>query len=122
MSALHENIREFRIMRRITQKDFAAMLSKSRNVISNWERGANSPDPDAENGKHSINAISFVPRGKIRGIKIKPRRISPTGLLPKVLLTSTLFDYITPVPHLQEHTWSGQALWYPNVAPTLRGH
>ena len=46
MSALHKNIREFRIMRRITQKDFAAMLSKSRNVISNWERGANSPDPD----------------------------------------------------------------------------
>lgn len=46
MSALNTNIKEFRIMRRITQKEFAEKLHKSRNVISNWERGENSPDPD----------------------------------------------------------------------------
>lgn len=46
MTALHENIRKFRELRRLTQQQFADKLSKSRNVISNWERGANSPDPD----------------------------------------------------------------------------
>ena len=46
MSALNENIRNFRELRRLTQKRFSEMLGKSRNVISNWERGTNSPDPD----------------------------------------------------------------------------
>lgn len=46
MSVLNTNIRDFRTMRRITQKEFAEKLHKSRNVISNWERGENSPDPD----------------------------------------------------------------------------
>lgn len=46
MSALNENIKKFREMRRMTQKQFSEQLSKSRNVISNWERGENSPDPD----------------------------------------------------------------------------
>lgn len=46
MSKINENIRKFRELRRLTQKQFAEQLSKSRNVISNWERGENSPDPD----------------------------------------------------------------------------
>ena len=46
MSALNENIRKFRELRKLTQKQFAERLNKSRNVISNWERGENSPDPD----------------------------------------------------------------------------
>lgn len=46
MKALHENIKNFRQLRKMTQKDFAAQLNKSRNVISNWERGTNAPDPD----------------------------------------------------------------------------
>lgn len=46
MSALNENIKKFREYRKMTQKQFADGLSKSRNVISNWERGENSPDPD----------------------------------------------------------------------------
>lgn len=46
MSRLNENIKNFREMRRLTQKRFSEMLNKSRNVISNWERGENSPDPD----------------------------------------------------------------------------
>lgn len=46
MSALNENIRKFRELRKLTQKQFADRLNKSRNVISNWERGENSPDPD----------------------------------------------------------------------------
>lgn len=43
MKALHENIKNFRQLRKMTQKDFAAQLNKSRNVISNWERGTNAP-------------------------------------------------------------------------------
>lgn len=46
MKELNENIRRFREMRRMTQKSFAEQVGKSRNVISNWERGENSPDPD----------------------------------------------------------------------------
>ena len=46
MSKINENIKNFREMRRLTQKRFSEMLNKSRNVISNWERGENSPDPD----------------------------------------------------------------------------
>lgn len=46
MSALNENIRKFRELRKLTQKQFSERLNKSRNVISNWERGENSPDPD----------------------------------------------------------------------------
>lgn len=46
MSALNENIRKFRELRKLTQKQFAERINKSRNVISNWERGENSPDPD----------------------------------------------------------------------------
>lgn len=46
MSKLNENIRKFRELRRLTQKDFSDRLKKSRNVISNWERGENAPDPD----------------------------------------------------------------------------
>ena len=46
MSALNENIRKFRELRKLTQKQFAERLNKLRNVISNWERGENSPDPD----------------------------------------------------------------------------
>ncbi len=46
MSILNDNIRKFRDLRRLTQKEFSDRLNKSRNVISNWERGENSPDPD----------------------------------------------------------------------------
>lgn len=46
MSKLNENIKKFRAFRHITQADLAERLNKSKNVISNWERGDNSPDPD----------------------------------------------------------------------------
>lgn len=46
MSALNENIKKFREMRRMNQRILAERLNKSRAVISNWERGENSPDAD----------------------------------------------------------------------------
>ena len=46
MSTLNENIKKFRELRKMNQKQLADSLQKSRAVISNWERGANSPDPD----------------------------------------------------------------------------
>lgn len=44
---LHENIKNFRTFRQITQQELADMLGKSKSVISNWERGENSPDLDS---------------------------------------------------------------------------
>lgn len=41
---LNENIRNFRNFRRIKQQELADKLGKSKSVISNWERGENSPD------------------------------------------------------------------------------
>ena len=46
MSKLPENIKNFRIIRGYSQKELADMLHKSPNVISNWERGINSPEVD----------------------------------------------------------------------------
>lgn len=44
---LNENIKNFRIFRGIKQQQLADALGKSKSVISNWERGENSPDPDS---------------------------------------------------------------------------
>lgn len=41
---LNMNIRNFRIFKGMTQEDLANRIGKSKNVISNWERGDNSPD------------------------------------------------------------------------------
>ena len=41
---LNMNIRNFRIFKGLTQEDLANRIGKSKNVISNWERGDNSPD------------------------------------------------------------------------------
>lgn len=43
---LNMNIRNFRIFKGMTQEDLANRIGKSKNVISNWERGDNSPDID----------------------------------------------------------------------------
>ena len=44
---LNENIRKFRLFRKMTQDDLAKQLSKSKSVISHWEKGENSPDLDS---------------------------------------------------------------------------
>lgn len=46
MSRVNEFIKNFREFKGITQQDLAARLGKSKNVISNWERGDNSPNLD----------------------------------------------------------------------------
>lgn len=46
MSKLPENIKHFRLMRGLSQKQLAEMLHRTPNVISNWENGVNSPDVD----------------------------------------------------------------------------
>ena len=45
--SLAENIKNARLRKGITQGDLAKKLNKSKNVISNWERGDNKPDADA---------------------------------------------------------------------------
>ena len=46
MSRVNEFIKNFREFRGLTQHDLAERLGKSKNVISNWERGDNSPNLD----------------------------------------------------------------------------
>lgn len=43
---LNANIKNFRKFKGMTQEELAAKINKSKNVISNWERGDNSPDVD----------------------------------------------------------------------------
>jgi transcriptional regulator with XRE-family HTH domain len=42
-----ENIKNFRTFRGFSQQEIADKLDKTKSVISNWERGANSPDVEA---------------------------------------------------------------------------
>lgn len=44
---LNENIKNFRTFRGIKQQQLADALGKSKSVISNWERGENSPDVES---------------------------------------------------------------------------
>lgn len=44
MGIVGENIKKFRTFRGIKQQELADALHKSKSVISNWERGENSPD------------------------------------------------------------------------------
>ena len=46
MSIVSENIKKFRVFRRITQLELGEALGRSKNVVSNWERGDNAPDLD----------------------------------------------------------------------------
>lgn len=43
---LAQNIREARINKNLSQEELALRLGKSKNVVSNWERGDNKPDAD----------------------------------------------------------------------------
>ena len=47
MSTISENIKNFRTFRGIKQQELADRLGKSKSVISNWERGENSPDVES---------------------------------------------------------------------------
>jgi transcriptional regulator with XRE-family HTH domain len=42
----HDNIRNFRKFRGITQEQLAEAVGRSKAVVSNWEHGINSPDLD----------------------------------------------------------------------------
>lgn len=41
------NIKNFRIFRGLKQQDIAEALGRTKSVISNWERGENSPDVES---------------------------------------------------------------------------
>jgi transcriptional regulator with XRE-family HTH domain len=40
-------IRDFRNFRQMTQEELAKQIGKSKNVVSNWEKGLNRPDVDS---------------------------------------------------------------------------
>lgn len=58
MPGLADNIRKYRLQNNITQDELAKKLGKSKNVISNWERGDNRPDADSIELMCKIFAIS----------------------------------------------------------------
>ena len=43
---LSANLKEARLKKGLTQEDLANLIGKTKNVISNWERGDNKPDAD----------------------------------------------------------------------------
>lgn len=43
---LNRNIKNFREFKGMSQEELAKIVGKTKNVISNWERGDNSPDVD----------------------------------------------------------------------------
>lgn len=45
--SLSENIKKARTRQKMTQEQLAKHLNKSKNVISNWERGDNKPDAES---------------------------------------------------------------------------
>lgn len=46
MSKIGDNIKKFRIFRKMTQIELGEAVNRSKNVVSNWERGDNTPDLD----------------------------------------------------------------------------
>lgn len=46
MKCIGENIKKFRTFRGITQLSLGESVGRSKNVVSNWERGDNDPDLD----------------------------------------------------------------------------
>ena len=46
MSVIGINIKKYRELKGLTQKQVANMVGKSKNVVSNWESGLNKPDAD----------------------------------------------------------------------------
>lgn len=47
MSTISENIKRYRQLNNLLQRDLAEKLGKTTNVISNWETGLNTPDVDS---------------------------------------------------------------------------
>ena len=56
---LNNNIKNFRKFKGMTQEELATKVEKSKNVISNWERGDNSPDIDSV--EKICNALGVTP-------------------------------------------------------------
>jgi transcriptional regulator with XRE-family HTH domain len=46
MSIIGSNIKKYREAKGLTQEQVAEAIGKSKNVVSNWERGDNKPDAD----------------------------------------------------------------------------
>ena len=44
MNELAENIKNYRLFRKLSQRKLAEKLDKSINTVANWERGLSSPD------------------------------------------------------------------------------
>jgi len=47
MTIVCENIKKFRKFRGLSQAELGEKIGRSKNVVSNWERGENEPDLDA---------------------------------------------------------------------------
>jgi len=63
MNNIAKNIKKYREVKGLTQKQLADAIGKSKNVISNWENGLNKPDPDTIElllGIFEVDANTFL--------------------------------------------------------------
>jgi len=79
MSKLGENIRSLRTKIGLTQEELANKIGKSKNVISNWERGDNRPDAD------TIEMLCDI-------FKISPNELLGWGKPSETQTTVAFFD------------------------------
>lgn len=47
MSKLTDNIKDFRLLHGLTQKELAKMIDRAPSTLSNWEKGEASPDGES---------------------------------------------------------------------------
>lgn len=73
MNTLGENIKKYRLKSKLTQEELASRLGKSKNVISNWERGDNKPDADII---EEICLIFNISPNQIYGWEKQPQTIA----------------------------------------------
>lgn len=46
VSVIGDNIKKYRVIKQLTQQQVADAVGKTKNVVSNWEKGLNKPDVD----------------------------------------------------------------------------
>lgn len=105
MTKLNENIKRYRLLSNLKQEDLASQLGKSKNVISNWERGDNKPDAETIEKICNIFQIepnqlygwqSPSPKSNIPAVQINNDEYIPNELQTLLQDTTTpILDAIT---------------------------
>lgn len=92
MATIGENIKKYRILRNMTQKELATEIGKDPRTVSNWERGTRDP---------SITIVYAM---------AKALNISPEELSSPEFKQSHTFKYIHHGPDMSPEIISGDSL------------